>query len=92
MTSGSLSEVLIEFVSSELLGGRGGVELGAEDDLLGSGLIDSLSAMRLVRFVEERFGVSIPPDDITIENFMTVQRIVAYLGSMGVADGAAHGA
>jgi D-alanine--poly(phosphoribitol) ligase subunit 2 len=46
---------------------------------LEEGLIDSLGVMRLVAFLEEEFDVKIPPQDLTIENFITVQAITTYL-------------
>ncbi|MEM7352171.1 MAG: acyl carrier protein [Acidobacteriota bacterium] len=78
---------LADFVGRELVDEPLPTPLGADDDLLSSGLIDSLGVMRLIRFIEERFGVSIPPADITIEHFMTLGTIVTYLESLGSRDG-----
>jgi D-alanine--poly(phosphoribitol) ligase subunit 2 len=47
-------------------------------ELFSSGLIDSLSVMDLVCFVEREIGHSVPPADITLENFNSVSRIVAF--------------
>ena len=62
-----------------MLTGKGEIELSPEDDLLGSGLIDSMGVMRLVAFVEETFKIKIPPEDIIIENFMDVKAITNYV-------------
>ena len=62
-----------------MLIGKGEIELSPEDDLLGSGLIDSMGVMRLVGFVEETFKIKIPPEDIIIENFMDVKAITNYV-------------
>jgi acyl carrier protein len=35
--------------------------------------------VRLVAFIEESFGFQIPPDDLTMENFRTINRLAAYL-------------
>ena len=56
-------------------------------DLLGSGYVDSIGVMRLVQFTEARFGVRVPPADITIENFLTVRRIASYLQGRVAANG-----
>ena len=74
---------LIDYISRELLDDQGSGALEADDDLLGSGLLDSLGVMRLVQHIEESRGLTVPPVDVTIENFMTVARIVAYLESLG---------
>ncbi|HSK41338.1 MAG TPA: acyl carrier protein [Arenibaculum sp.] len=48
--------------------------------LIGSGVIDSLAVLDLIGFLEERFGISFEPDDLTGENFdsiATIARLVA---------------
>ncbi|MGZ5284528.1 MAG: acyl carrier protein [Kaistella sp.] len=73
--------IIIKYIQENLLSGRGEIELSPEDDLLGSGLIDSMGVMRLVGFVEETFNIKIPPEDIVIENFMDVKAIIKYVKS-----------
>ncbi len=75
----SYEDELLAFVSSELLRGRAGADLQPEDDILGSGLVDSLGVMRIVAFIEERFDITVPPEDVRIEHFLTVRQIAAYL-------------
>lgn len=72
---------LLEFISGKLLQRQSDLDLQSGDDLLASGLLDSLGVMRLVDFVESDFSVSVPPADVTIEHFMTVDTIVSYLES-----------
>ena len=57
---------LTEYITSELLGDQTGLELAADEDLLGSELVDSLGVMRLVGFMESAFGIAVPPQDVTI--------------------------
>ena len=59
--------------------GQEDLDLKSDDNLLTSGLVDSLSIMRLVAFIEEEFATEVPPEDITIENFLTIQHILDYL-------------
>lgn len=73
--------VVIKYIQDNLLTGKGKIELSPEDDLLGSGLLDSMGVMRLVGFVEETFDIKIPPEDIVIENFMDVKAITNYVES-----------
>lgn len=72
-------EIILKFIQEKLLGAKAEIELTAEDDLLGNGLIDSMGIIKLVGFIEESFNVTIPPEDIIIENFMDVNAIVSYL-------------
>jgi acyl carrier protein len=55
--------------------------LADEDDLLLSGLLDSLNVMRLVAYIEEQSGTSIPPEDLLPEHFETLSCILSYLQS-----------
>ena len=74
-----MTQKILDFIHRNLLGGRAGTQLAPEDDLLGSGLVDSIGMMQLVAFVEEEFKLKVPPEDMTIENFMTVEAIGEYL-------------
>jgi acyl carrier protein len=75
-----IKEDLLEFVNGELLNHQ--AKVTAEDELLMSGLIDSLGVMRLVAHVEEAHGLRIPPEDITIEHFSTIDSISRYAGRL----------
>jgi acyl carrier protein len=46
-----------------------------EADLIESGLIDSLALVELLFAIEQEFSVSLPLDDLEIENFRSVSRI-----------------
>jgi acyl carrier protein len=60
--------------------GRFGVKESLNDDtaLFSGGLIDSLSVMDLVCLVEEQLGCPIPPAEITLENFDSINRIIRF--------------
>lgn len=52
-----------------------------DQNLLLTEMLDSLGVFRLVAFLETEFGVSIPPEDVTLENFATLRLMDAYLRS-----------
>ena len=70
-------EVLKQYISEELL--NGSLQVNVEDDLLGNDLVDSMGIMRLIAFIEKKYEIKIPLEDVTIENFITVQAINTYL-------------
>lgn len=72
-----------EFISDELVLDELDGEIGHDQDLLTSGLIDSLGVMRLVGFIQDGFAVDVPPEDVTIENFLTLATICEYLSRCG---------
>lgn len=51
----------------------------AETALFSSGLLDSVAMMGIIGFIEEQGGFDVRPADVTLENFDTVARIVAYV-------------
>jgi acyl carrier protein len=53
--------------------------LGAQTPLLDEGWLDSLRIVRLVSFVESRFGVAVELEELTPENFETVEHIAAMI-------------
>lgn len=64
-------------------------DLNIEDDLEGgtelfsSGLLDSVSMVSLITFIEEKTGATVQPGDVTLENFDSVDRISGYVASLG---------
>ncbi len=74
-----MHQQLIKYISEELISEELDEELDIHDDLLGGGIIDSLGMMKLVGFIESEFQLQIPPEDLIIENFMTINHITDYL-------------
>ncbi|MEN8158454.1 MAG: phosphopantetheine-binding protein [Myxococcota bacterium] len=44
-------------------------------DLLDTGLVDSVKIVELVLELEQRFGVSLPFEDLEIEDFRTIAKL-----------------
>jgi acyl carrier protein len=76
-------EKLARYIATDLLN-QSDLVIGEDDDLLASGLLDSLGAMALVHFIEDDLGIDVPAEDVTIENFASLRAIDAYLGRRGV--------
>ena len=76
-----MKERLAAYIRHELVDRtvHGEREIAFDEDLLGSGLLDSLGIMSLVIFIEQEMGIDIPAEDVTIENFETLEIIDAYL-------------
>jgi acyl carrier protein len=68
-------------IRSFLIENRAVPEITDFDDqtsLLELGVVDSLTMVQLVEYLESRYGISIHEDEMTPENFETVQSIVTY--------------
>ena len=74
------SVVIKEYIREELMNGSNG-ELDESENLLAAGVIDSLGILRLVSFVEEKFGIEVPDEDVTIDNFQSVKAMSDYVAS-----------
>ncbi len=54
-------------------------EITTETDLLLTGLVDSLGVVQIVAWMEDRLGIEIEPVDVVLENFQTVDRMLAFV-------------
>jgi len=50
-------------------------------ELVTSGLLDSMGMVRLATHLERIVDISIPDDDITVEHFDSIERILGYVQS-----------
>ena len=73
----TLTDRLIEFVRDEV--SLTDDELDDTTDLLLSGTVDSLGIIRITQWIEDEVGLVVDPGDVTIENFQTIGRMVAYV-------------
>jgi acyl carrier protein len=71
--------VINDYISRELVQDPALLPLADQTSLLESGILDSLSLLRLVVFLEERFGITVGDTDLLPENFASVDAICAYL-------------
>lgn len=72
------AETVRAFILHDLLLGQQ-ASLADEEDLLLSGLVDSLGVVRLIAFLESEFHLTVPPEDVVLENFQTLAAIRGYL-------------
>ncbi len=68
MNQSGILESLKGYISREILDGKD-IGLDGSTPLIEWGIINSMEIARLVSFIQERFGVEVPSDKITIEHF-----------------------
>lgn len=61
--------------------GKGIKEIGDEDSLTESGVIDSLAIFRLVSYLEETIGVHIGDEEIVQDNFRSIADIERFVSA-----------
>jgi acyl carrier protein len=71
---------LQEFIQARFASGMA-QPIGYDDDLLMSGVLDSLNVMSLLAFIQQQFDIKIPAEDVIYEHFVNINAIVGYLDS-----------
>lgn len=69
-----------KFINSELLY-REDQAIDHTLNLIESGVIDSMTLLRLVSFLESQYGIEIPDEEILPDNFRSLASIEAFLAS-----------
>ena len=74
-----MESIINAYISRELVSKPELLPLQNNTPLLESHILDSLSVLKLVLFLEEQFGVVVAPEDLIPEHFETVDANCAYL-------------
>ena len=72
-------EEIRRFIIDSLLIGNERTDLGADEPLTSSGLIDSLGMLRLIAHLEEQYQMEVGDGDVGDENFGTLSRLAAFV-------------
>jgi acyl carrier protein len=77
-----------QYLAEVLLFSDSGYEYDDNASFLEQGILDSMGVMELVYFVEETFGVKVADQDLTPENFDSVERLADYVSRNRLSSGA----
>lgn len=72
----ALEEAQLLAYLTEILGGNEKIEL--KSPLFSSGLLDSVSMLNLIMYIEETQGKRLSPQDVTLDNFDSPESIIRY--------------
>jgi acyl carrier protein len=75
MTLTELTSKISQFIQKEIL--KSNAEISPDIHLMESGLIDSISLMKLLTFLEGELNVEFDEQDFDIEKFSTIHKISA---------------
>ena len=73
----STNEVIRDFIMNEILHNGLSTSLSDDDQLVESGIIDSLGVMTLLSFLDEKFSIQVLGEELIPENFESVSAITA---------------
>lgn len=77
----NIKATLEQYIVNDLLVGKGRGEIGPETSLISSGILDSLSLIRLINFIEERFNLIVEDEDVVPDNFETINALGALISA-----------
>ena len=72
-----IKDAIREFIVSKYLPGESLANLKDDTPLRTSGILDSMSTLALVNFVEQRFGIVLEAHETGIENFDRIEDIAS---------------
>jgi acyl carrier protein len=78
-----MEEVILAYIKNEYLEDDDEVELDANTPLISSGIVDSFSMVSLKRFLEKKYGITLPDEDASAESFDTVRSIIQVVKKHG---------
>jgi acyl carrier protein len=64
------------FILNEFLPGEDPAELTDRTPLITGGILDSISTLKLVVFLEERFGITVEAHEAGVEHLDSIRQIV----------------
>lgn len=70
-----IETVVRDYILREFLPGEDPAELTGETPLITGGILDSISTLKLVVFLEERFGVTVEAHEAGVEHLDSVGQI-----------------
>ena len=79
MTNG-VRPAIAEYIETEFVADGSDIDLDTAN-LLEEEVIDSLGIFALVGFIEDRFGVTVEPEEVNLENFETVAAVTRLVES-----------
>ena len=73
-----MKEMILEYIKNEYLDEEEAEDIGLNENtpLISGGIVDSFSMVSLKRFLEKKFGISIPDDEASPQAFDTVTSIM----------------
>jgi acyl carrier protein len=75
----SIEADIERYIVEEILLGSGDSRLDPNESLIDAGILDSLALLRLIGFVEERFGVTVDDVEVVPDNFESINATKAFI-------------
>jgi len=74
-----LNQKIRSFIETQFVVFEDEVKFEDHNNIFEMGFVNSLFAMQLLEYIESEFGITVDNDDLDIQNFSTVNNIVALI-------------
>lgn len=74
-----MKSTIREYIIKEIVSGRYSAPIDYDTSLLVQDILDSLSLVKLVLFLESKFSLAVKPEELVPENFSTINAICVYV-------------
>jgi acyl carrier protein len=75
----NITSTIERFLVDQIMMGDKGTKIDPETSLINSGVIDSLSMLRLINFLEEEFGIVVEDEEVVPDNFDTLKIMESFV-------------
>jgi acyl carrier protein len=75
----NIESIIERFIVEEIMMKGDETTIEPDQSLIESGILDSMSLLRVIGFLEERFDVTIEDEEVVVDNFETISSINALL-------------
>jgi acyl carrier protein len=72
-------EKIKSYIAQNILFSKNGFEYDDDDSFLEKGIVDSMSVMELIMFIEEDYGLTVDDEEMTTDNFDSINRLANYV-------------
>ncbi len=76
-----IESVVNDYLTKEVVTNPELLPIKNDTQLIKSGILDSLSLLKLVFFLEQKFNISVGMEDVVPQNFDTIDTISSYVAS-----------
>jgi acyl carrier protein len=74
-----IKDQIRQYIAQDLLFSDNGFKYGDDASFLEEGIVDSLGVMELVFFIEETFGLTTTDEELTPDNFDSVNKLANFI-------------
>ena len=81
MNPDEIKNTIKTFILTEYLPGEDPAALTDDTPLMTTGILDSIAVLKVVTFLENKFGIIVEPHEAVVENLNTLSDIARFVGS-----------